>query len=244
MIEFSEEIIKRGLRFSWWGEGRPDTLLQYSDATFELMKRAGLKMVFMGAESGDSSILSTMNKGGTQTGETVQEIVQKFKRHDIVPECSFIFGTPSPNVSEKIEKDISFIRRLKKLNRETEIIIYVYSPIPLDGASLYTAVTSSGFTYPATLEEWTEPEWASFDLRKNPLTPWLQQKHIRRIKGFETVLNAAYPTNSDIKLTRRTKAVLQFAGTWRYKLKWYFMPYEIKILQNLFRYRQPEIEGF
>lgn len=243
IAEFSEEILRRNLHFSWWGEGRPDTLLKFSDETFSLMKRAGLKMVFMGAESGDDERLSTMNKGGTQTGNTIIEVVEKFKRHEIVPECSFVFGTPSPDVSSSIEKDIIFVRRLKKINPNVEIIIYMYSPIPLDGSSLYQSVTHSGFCYPRTLEEWLTPEWASFDLRKNPLTPWLTPRHINRVKGFEKVLNAVFPTNSDLTLKWFHRILLKLAGSWRYAVQLYRFPYEIQLLQRLFRYRQPEIEG-
>jgi anaerobic magnesium-protoporphyrin IX monomethyl ester cyclase len=243
VAEFSEEVLRRNLRFSWWGEGRPDTLLKYSEETFALMKRAGLKMVFMGAESGDDERLSAMNKGGTQTGNTIVEIVEKFRRHGIVPECSFVFGTPAPDVSASIKKDIRFVRRLKKINSAAEIIIYMYSPIPLDGSTLYQHVTQSGFHYPQTLEEWLKSEWASFDLRRNPLTPWLAPRHITQVKSFEKVLNAVFPTNSDIKLKQFQRLILKIAGSWRYALRAYKFPYEIQLLQRLFKYRQPEIEG-
>jgi len=244
LVEFSEEILTRGLHFSWWGEGRPDTLLKYSDKTFQLMKRAGLKMIFMGAESGDDTTLAAMNKGGTQNGKTIIDVVEKFRRHGIIPECSFVLGTPSPDVTASIERDLRFIRALKRRNPETEIIIYVYSPIPLDGASLFQQVTESGFSYPETLEEWTRPEWASFDLRRNPMTPWIKPQHIRRVKSFEKVLNAVFPTNSDIKLRSYQRTLLKLAGKWRYATQVYSYPFEIQLLQHAFRYRQPEIEGF
>jgi radical SAM superfamily enzyme YgiQ (UPF0313 family) len=244
VAEFSEEILRRRLKFSWWGEGRPDTLLKYSDETFSLMKRAGLKMLFMGAESGDDATLMAMNKGGTQSGNTIVQLVEKLKRHGIVPECSFVFGTPGDDIEGAIEKDIAFIRRLKQRNPETEIIIYIYSPVPLDGASLYEKVTESGFTYPQKLEEWCRPEWASFDLRRNPLTPWLKPEHVDRIRNFERVLNSAFPTNSDIKLKRHHIALMKALGSWRYTFEIYDRPYELRLLQRLFHYRQPEIEGF
>ena len=47
--EFAERIAPLGIR--WWALGRVDTLMQYSDATWEAMARSGLKMVFSGAES-------------------------------------------------------------------------------------------------------------------------------------------------------------------------------------------------
>lgn len=242
--EFSEEILRRGLEFSWWGEGRPDTLLKYSGDTFTLMKKAGLKMVFMGAESGDDSSLGLMNKGGTQSGKVILEVVDKFTRHGIVPECSFVFGTPSPDIDAAIDRDIRFIRSLKRLNRRTEIIIYIYSPIPIQGNSLYDNVKDSGFKFPASLDEWTSPRWANFDLRRNPLTPWIKPSHVDRVRSFEKVLNAVYPTNSDLKLKRYQRQLLGIAGSWRYAAHFYAYPYEIQFIQRLFRYRRPEAEGF
>jgi radical SAM superfamily enzyme YgiQ (UPF0313 family) len=244
VVEFSEEVLRRGLKFSWWGEGRPDQLLRYSEESFALMKRAGLKMAFMGAESGDDATLAAMNKGGTQTGNTIVEVVRKFQRHGIVPECSFVLGTPSDDVQGAIDRDIAFIRKVKEINPATEIIIYVYSPIPMDGASLYESVTQSGFKYPQTLEEWCSPEWARFDLRRNPLTPWLKPEYIERIRNFERVLNSKFPTNSDIKLKPYHTAIMKALGSWRYSLQFYDRPYELQLVQRLFRYRQPEIQGF
>ncbi len=244
LVEFSEQILKRGIRFSWWGEGRPDTLLKFSDETFSIMKRAGLKMVFMGAESSDDATLAAMNKGGTQTGETVVQVVEKFKRHGIVPECSFVFGIPCGDVDASIEKDINFIRDLKKRNEQTEIIIYMYSPIAVEGSTIFSNAEERGFKFPEKLEEWSRPEWAEFDLRRNPMTPWIKPRHVKRVKSFEKVLNAVYPTNSDIKLKSYQRTTLRMAGAWRYFTKLYSFPFEIRLLQHYFRYRQPEIEGF
>ena len=50
--EFAERILP--LQLAWWGEARIDTLLKYSERTWRLMREAGLKMVFMGAESGST----------------------------------------------------------------------------------------------------------------------------------------------------------------------------------------------
>src|SRR6185436_20884591 len=54
--EFAERITGLGLR--WWGLGRIDNLMQYSDATWEKMARSGLAMVFSGAESGSDEALA------------------------------------------------------------------------------------------------------------------------------------------------------------------------------------------
>jgi hypothetical protein len=93
--------------------------------------------------------------------------------------------------------------------------------------------------------EWLEPQWTSFDMRKQPLTPWLKPHHFEQIFNFERVLNACYPTVSDIKLKPWQTGILKTLGAWRYKLGFYVAPWEIRFVANrLFRYRQPEIEGF
>lgn len=63
--------------------------------------------------------------------------------------------------------------------------------------------------------------------------------------NFERVLNARYPTASDIKLKPWQVATLKALGSWRYLMQFYNAPYEIRFVANrLFKYRQPEIEGF
>ena len=66
VVEFSE-LIKND-NISWWGEGRIDTINKYTDSELQLMKDAGCKMIFLGAETGNDEVLKQMNKGGTQTG--------------------------------------------------------------------------------------------------------------------------------------------------------------------------------
>jgi hypothetical protein len=109
---------------------------------------------------------------------------------------------------------------------------------------MYNKVLKTGFRFPDRLEDWISPQWESFDLRKNPLTPWLTSEMIDKIKDFETVLNGYYPTVSDIRLTSLKKKLLKTISYVRYKTGIYNKPYELKALQILWKYRQPEIEGF
>ena len=52
VAEFAERLLSMGLKIGWWGEARIDTMMMYSDRTWELMRDSGLKMVFLGAELG------------------------------------------------------------------------------------------------------------------------------------------------------------------------------------------------
>ena len=143
-----------------------------------------------------------------------------------------------------IDQDIAFIKEIKQINPRTEIIIYVYSPVPTEGSEMYKKVLQSGFHFPEKLEDWISPQWESFDLRKNPLTPWLTPEMINKIKDFETVLNGYYPTVSDMRLTSLKRKLLRTVSSVRYKTGFFSRPYELKALQVLWKYRQPEIEGF
>src|SRR4029077_13570076 len=85
--EFADRIAPLGL--SWWGLGRIDTLMQYSEDTFRKLARSGLKMVFSGAESASDATLKTMNKGGKAAAHLAIELAARMREHGIVPEYSF-----------------------------------------------------------------------------------------------------------------------------------------------------------
>jgi len=245
VVDFAEKIKDENI--SWWGEGRIDTINKYSDDDLELMQKAGLKMIFLGAETGNDEVLKQMDKGGTQTGAQIKEFAGRLKKFGIVPEYSFVLGMPGDSqekVTRQINEDIKFIQEIKRINPDTEIIIYVYSPVPTEGSDLYEIIQAQGFSFPQTLEDWLSPDWERFDLRKNPLTPWLNAKHIKRIKNFETVLNGMYPTSSDFRITKGKRRLLKLVSSWRYKTGFFAYPYEIKLLFKIWRYRQPEEQGF
>lgn len=245
VVGFSKRI--KGEHITWWGEGRIDTLDKYSDEDLQLMSDAGCRMIFLGAETGSDKLLQQMNKGGKQTAQQIIDFAVRLRKFNIVPEYSFVLGLPDSNPKEvirQIMKDIAFIKTVKRHNPMTEIIIYLYSPVPTQGSELYEQITQAGFKFPETLDDWLTPAWEAFDLRKNPLTPWLTPKMIDTIRNFETVLNGMYPTNSDTKLSVFQRIILRFFSFWRYKTGFYSMPYEIKLLQKILKYRQPEIEGF
>jgi anaerobic magnesium-protoporphyrin IX monomethyl ester cyclase len=240
--EFSERITDVGM--TWWGEARPDTLYDYDDRTWLAMRRAGCKMIFMGAESGSQQVLDLMEKGGTQTPDTVVELARKMRGIGIIPEFSFVLGSPTPTVEQDIEKDIQFIKRVKSANPLAEIVLYVYSPVHFSASDLYREAQRRGFRFPDSLDDWLLPEWQLHDLHKQPVTPWLSKRSISRIRNFERVLNAAFPTLSDLKLRTTDRLTLRILGGWRYRSSLYSVPYEVVLTQRLLRYRQPEIEGF
>ncbi len=231
-----------------WGESRIDTMNKYSDATLSLMRDAGCRMIFFGAESGNDELLDKMDKGGTQTSKLIKSFAARMKDFGIIPEYSFILGFPGETpqkVMKQIDEDIEFIKTIKDINPFTEIIIYVFSPVPTESSELLNQSRELGFKFPQSLDEWLDPEWEKFDTHNNPLTPWLTSEMVEKIHNFETVLNGYYPTVSDYKLLPMQRRLIKSLSSFRYKNNIYAYPYEIKVLQKFWlKYRRPEVEGF
>ncbi|HZS93494.1 MAG TPA: radical SAM protein [Chloroflexota bacterium] len=239
-VEFSERIADLGL--AWWGEGRIDTLLRYRDETWRSMARAGLKMVFMGAESGSDETLRRMDKGGTMSADKTLEIAELFARYGIVPEFSFVLGSP-PDPERDVLETIEFIKKVKKVNPKSEIIMYMYTPVPLAG-ELYDNARATGFAFPRTLEEWCNPSWEAFSLRRSASMPWVTRDLRRHVRNFERVLNAYYPTSTFPHLRGVRSAVLRTVSRWRWATGRYEFPYELQLLHRAFHYQRPETTGF
>jgi radical SAM superfamily enzyme YgiQ (UPF0313 family) len=242
--DFADRLMhKLGDGINWWGLGRVDTLMSYTDDTWDKIRRSGCKMIFMGAESGDDETLKRMNKGGRSGTEQTLAVVERMKHLGIVPELSFVLGNP-PDPREDIEKTIAFIRRIKAINPAAELILYIYTPVPQEGSILLEEATKLGFRFPDSLDEWASEEWAKFALRRDPGVPWVRD-HVRtRVRNFEAVINAYYPTVTDMRLATHYRHLLKALSGWRYRLGFYDWPLELKALQRLIHYRRPETTGF
>ncbi len=240
VAEIASRLVPLGL--TWWALGRVDTLMRYSERTWALMVRSGLKMVFSGAETGSDATLAAMNKGGTSSPALTLELAARMKRFGVVPEFSFVLGAP-PDPEGDARRTFEFIRQVKAINPATEVILYTYTPVPGENG-LFEAATTRGFTFPRTLDEWASEEWSRAMLRRGERIPWLAGGLRTRVRNFERVLNAFYPTVTDQRLTPARRAVLRGLSAWRYALRVYDAPYELHALQRLLKYQRPETTGF
>ncbi len=244
VAEFAERVTGfAGDSIHWWGLGRVDTLMSYSDDTWEKMRRSGLKMIFAGAESGDDETLKRMNKGGKSSTHLTMEFVKRAQRYGIVPELSFVMGNP-PEPMADINATVQFIRKLKAVNPATELVLYIYTPVPQEGSIFLEEATKLGFAFPDTLEEWAGEEWSKRSMRRDPGTSWFKDDVRRKVRDFEVVVNAFYPTITDMRLQGNMRHLLRGLSGWRYRLEMYSMPYELKAMQRMIRYRRPETTGF
>ncbi|MBV8551208.1 MAG: B12-binding domain-containing radical SAM protein [Acidobacteriaceae bacterium] len=226
------------LNLRWWAEGRIDSALRYSDETFRLLRRAGAAMIFFGAESGSDWVLEEMNKHVT-TGQTL-DLAAKIRRFGIIPEFSFVIGNPQ-NPEKDTRDTIRFIRRLKRINPDAEIIVQHYIPTPHpDG--MYGKVEGK-IEFPRTPEEWATDRWYNFTTRRDPNVAWLPRRLKRHIDNFELVINSRWPTIQDVHLPRWGRHMLTVLSSWRYSLGFYSAPFELKCAQRFVALRKPRLES-
>ena len=140
------------LRLSWWTEARIDAVLRYSDKTLRKIRDAGARMIFFGAESGSDWVLEQMNKN--LRAEQTLELARRIREYGIVPEFSFVVGNPQ-DPERDVEENLGFIRRIKQLNPDAEIILQHYIPTP-QRESMYGDVEME---FPQTPEEWVSERW-------------------------------------------------------------------------------------
>jgi hypothetical protein len=238
--EFAARIAPLGIR--WWALGRIDALARYSDATWRTLARSGLAMVFSGAESASDATLAEMHKGGRASTHLAIELAGRMREYGVVPEYSFVLGLP-PDPLADVEQTLAFVRRIKRVNPATEIVLYTYTPVPSDDG-LYARATEAGFAFPARLEDWAADEWQQLMMRRGDGIPWIDPRVRRRIRNFERVLNAYYPTVTDRRITPARRTILRAVSAWRYRLEAYAAPYELRALHRVLKYQRPETTGF
>ncbi|MFB3920158.1 MAG: radical SAM protein [Terriglobia bacterium] len=226
------------LRLRWWCEARIDILLRYSDATLEAIRRAGCAMIFFGAESGSDWALREMNKHLT-TAQTL-ELAARIRRFGIVPEFSFVVGNPR-DPERDTRECLAFVRRIKSLNPQSEIILNHYTPVP-QRAEMYGGVERK-ITFPSTPDEWATERWVNFVTHKDPATPWQRSRAKRLLDDFEMVVASRWPTRQDIRLPAWGRHVLQALSAWRYRLGIYAFPVELRWAQRMIDLRKPKEES-
>jgi len=220
----------RPLGLRWWCEARVDTLTRFSDETWHALKMAGLTMVFCGAESGSDAVLAKMNKGTTT--DQIAHTAAKCREHGIIPEFSFVFGDPDEPERE-IENTLAFIRRLKAVNPNMELISYFYTPTP-QRKGTYGGVDPTRDT-PDTLEEWIQPQWVDWMTHENPRTPWLEPRLKARVDDFELVLKSRFPSVHDRRTRNWGKALGRIASRRRWAAGDYDHPRVLRAIRSLSR---------
>lgn len=226
----------------WWCYARADTMANFSTSTWESIRKSRLSMAYIGAEAASDEVLKRMKKGSRV--EHTFEVARRCREYGVVPEFSFVLGGPEDPEGE-VEKTFQFIKRLKSLHPECEVILYFYTPTPRRAPGLprpeSAAFGAKEVDLPVTPEEWTEPQWLDFVCHQN--APWLSSRMRQRVHDFAFVLGCRFPTVQDYSLPAWGKTLLKSMASWRYASGVYARPWELRCLAEGLRLRQPQHES-
>jgi anaerobic magnesium-protoporphyrin IX monomethyl ester cyclase len=237
-----------GLELPWWCFARADALLNLSERSWALVRKSRLRMAYIGAESPSDWLLHDVRKG-TRTDQTL-EAVEICLRNGVTPELSFMLAPPQDPEGET-ERTFEFIRHIKGLHPQTEIMLYIYAPLPPAPGSknpqVERAVASlrdsdgGPLMFPATADGWAEEKWQTYWCHTD--TPWLTPQLRARIRDFTTVLGCRFPTITDVRSPPWGKAALQALASWRYRYRRYGRPWELDLSRKVIRLWDPRVSG-
>jgi anaerobic magnesium-protoporphyrin IX monomethyl ester cyclase len=244
MIPLLEVLAK--YQMPWWCFARSDALVNMSDGTWELVKKSRLRMAYIGAESPSDWLLHDIRKG-TSRDQTL-EAVQKCRSYGVIPELSFMVAPPQDPEGET-EKTFEFIRLIKRLHPATEVMIYIYTPLPqrhdeknataLRAQSALLDCNGRQVVFPKSADEWAEPAWVDYWCHQG--APWLTERLRRRIVDFTTVLGCRYPTIMDVRASVVGNTALRALASWRYRFRRYDDPWELRASRKIIRHWDPRV---
>jgi anaerobic magnesium-protoporphyrin IX monomethyl ester cyclase len=237
-----------GLQLPWWCFARADALLNMSERSWALVRKSKLRMAYIGAESPSDWLLHDVRKG-TRTDQTL-EAVELCRANGVIPELSFMLAPPQDPEGET-ERTFEFIRHIKRLHPLTEIMLYIYAPLPPAPGSASPQVEravsglrdSDGkpLIFPATADEWAQQKWLTYWCHTD--TPWLTPHVRERIRDFTTVLGCRFPTITDVRSPNWGKSTLQALASWRYRYQRYGRPWELDFSRKFIQLWDPRVSG-
>jgi anaerobic magnesium-protoporphyrin IX monomethyl ester cyclase len=205
-------------------------------------------MAYIGAESPSDWLLHEVRKG-TRSDQTLAA-VEKCRSHGVIPELSFMLAPPEDPEGET-EKTFEFIRVIKRMHPATEIMLYIYTPLPPSHDNARALAPRSAIqlrdcdgrpvAFPAAADEWARPEWLDYWCHKD--APWVSARLRRRILDFTTVLGCRFPTVTDIRSPRWAKSTLSAIASWRYRYQKYDHPWELGVSKKFVRLRDPRVSS-
>jgi anaerobic magnesium-protoporphyrin IX monomethyl ester cyclase len=231
----------------WWCYARSDALANLSSQSWALVRRSGLRMAYIGAESPSDAMLHEIRKG-TNANQTL-EAVKICRANGVIPELSFMLAPPQ-DPEEETEKTFQFVREVKRIHPQAEIILYVYTPLPpsphstkvhprtIEAAARIRDVRGNPVQFPTRARDWARPEWVSYWCHNN--APWLTERLHQRIRDFNTVLGCRFPTITDVRSPTLAKRALRLMSAWRYRFERYDRPWELDLTRQLIALHDPK----
>jgi len=222
VLEICQLLVDRKINIAISASCRVDYLSRYSIEELRLMKRAGLKQLFFGIESGSERILKLIQKDITI--EQVKESLRKCKEAGIVSRFTFVTGFPT-ETKQDINKTLDLMDYLVRYNKKN-FILGLFSYMVFPGTPLYDFSVKQGFKVPSSMQEWSQYSFATASDKLG----WLSNKEIRRLKTLFFISRVIF-YDKKIKTNLKTSQAmvfdaLRFIGKLRWKYRFFSFPVE------------------
>lgn len=212
----AEALLERNTALTWMATMRADQGARLPASVFALCKRAGLRRVMVGMESGDQAMLDWMKKDATV--EQVFVMAGKCRDAGIAVLCNLIVGFPGES-HESVMATLRAAKRLRAYGPNFQIAMFYYRPYP--GTPIADAVALEGYKGPATLEEWSRFE------DETESSPWVTPEKRAMVDRFVFYQRIGWAAPSALR------APLQALARWRCAHDNYRWPVEQRVLTAL-----------
>ncbi len=168
--------------------GRMEKLARMDDELWALARKAGVREIFIGFESGLQDALDAMNKGARVS--QIKACIDKCIKHDIDIRGSFMVGIPGVDAKKEVKSTLNEIHKIiyaygeKGKPEHVDILLSFFTPYP--NTKLYEMALENGLKPLDTLEDWGD--FDQFDFK----APWFPDVYFNLVREFRDGL----PSNS------------------------------------------------
>ena len=237
--EFCGLIIDRKLSFTWDGECRVDYFRDdyLNDDYLQMLKKAGLVQLVMGAESGSRKTLEYLNKNIVP--EQTETAIESLQRNGIIADCSFIVGLPGETRVDLMET-ATFINKQRK-HKLFICGVQTYRPYPRSKIA-QQLIAEGKLEEPGTVEEWSDEKVVAVYTYVDAYRPWIRDyKLAMNISYYQSLASGVWLLQHQIEHSVYKLINMFFRRLARFRSKYFLFRLPLdKKLYSLFRLKMSQ----
>lgn len=213
----ADGLLSRDTRFTWMATMRADQGARLPLDAYVACRRAGLRRVMVGLESGSQMMLDWMQKDAQL--DQVFTLADRCRAAGVAVLCNLIVGFPGESAAS-VRETLRAATRLRAYGPQFQIAMFYFRPYP--GTAITNGAIAAGFRAPETMAD-----WAAVDAMP---PPWADGALTRLIDRFVFYQRIGWAERSVLR------APLQRVARWRCRTDRYGWPIEQRVLTAVRRF--------